>query len=248
MSQSEPASREEFKEFCMRQLGHPVIKINIDDVQAEDNISIAVQFFQEFHYDGSERTYLKHQVTDADKANGYIQLSTSVSGVNKIFPISNSTGMNMFDMRYQLRLNDLWDLSSTSYVNYSLTMQHLRTLEMIFTGETSVRFNKINNKLYIDWDWTNDIDTGEYIVAEGTAIVDPEANAKFWNDRILKQLGTALFKKQWGSNLKKHTGIQLVGGITLDGKALYEEGAAEVEAAQKEMKEIYQFPPSMIVG
>lgn len=248
MSQSEPATREEFKEFCFRQLGHPVIKVNVDDVQAEDNISLAVQFFQEYHYDGVEKTYLKHQVTSGDKANGYVQMSESVSGVSNIFPLSGAASVNMFDLRYQLRLNDLWDLSSTSYVNYSLTMQHLRTLDMIFHGETSVRYNKINNRLYIDWDWQNDVAVGEYIIAEGTVVVDPTANGKFWNDRMLKMLGTALIKRQWGSNLKKHTNIQLLGGVTLNGKELYDEGNAEVENIMNQIKETYQQPPGFLVG
>lgn len=248
MSQSEPATREEFKEFCFRQLGHPVIKVRVDDVQAEDNISLAVQFFQEFHYDGVEKTYLKHQVTAGDKANGYIQLSESVNGVNTIFPMSNAGGMNMFDLRYQLRLNDLWDLSSTSYVNYSLTMQHLRTLDMIFTGESPIRFNKINNRLYIDWDWNNDVTEGEYIIAESTVVVDPTANTKFWNDRMLKMLGTALIKRQWGANMKSYSNVQLLGGVTLNGQQIYDEANAEVEALQNQIKEMYQVPPGFLVG
>lgn len=249
MSQSEPATREEFKEFCLRQLGHPVIQINIDDVQAEDNISIAVQYFQEFHYDGTERTYLKHQITESDMSNQYVQLGDGVNGVTRIFPVGGTNAsMSFFDLRYQLRLNDLWDLSSTSYVNYSLTMQHLRTLDMLFSGETPVRFNKVNKRLYIDWDWANDVKAGEYIMTEGTIVTDPNAYTRFWNDRMLKQLGTSLFKRQWGNNLKKYGGMQLIGGITLNGQQLFEEAEKEIEATKQEIRNTYEQPPTFLVG
>lgn len=249
MSQSQPASREEFKEFCLRQLGFPVIQINVDDVQLEDNIDIAVQYFHEYHYDGTERTYLKHQVTNTDVTNQYIQLGSGVNGATRIFPVGGTNqSMSFFDMRYQLRLNDLWDLSSTSYVNYTLTMQHLRTLDMIFSGETPVRFNKINKRLYIDCIWGTDISAGEWIVVEGTIITDPNAYTLFWNDRMLKKLGTAYFKKQWGNNMKKFGGMQLPGGITMQGQQIFEEAVAEIKEIEQEIQTTYQQPPGFLVG
>ena len=249
MSQSAPATREEFKELCFRQLGSPVIQINVDDVQAEDNITIAVQYFQEFHYDGTERTYLKHQITEQDITNQYIQLGSGVNGANRIFPVGGTNqSMSFFDLRYQLRLNDLWDLSSTSYVNYSLTMQHLRTLDMIFSGETPVRFNKINKRLYIDWDWGSDIAEGQWIITEGTIVTDPDAYNLFWNDRMLKALGTALFKRQWGNNMKKFGGMQLPGGITLNGQQIFEEAEREIKEIKDLIRNTYEVPPSFLVG
>ena len=144
MSQSKPANKEELKEFCLRQLGYPVIQINVDDVQVEDAVENALEFWHEFHYDGIERTYVKHQITEQDKTNKYIQLEDAIIGAVRIFPIGGTNqAMGMFDLRYQLRLNDLWDLSSTSYVNYSLTMQRLATLDLIFSGQTPIRFNKL---------------------------------------------------------------------------------------------------------
>jgi hypothetical protein len=249
MSQSAPASREEFKALCFRQLGEPVIKVNVDDVQAEDCITIAVQYFQEFHYDGTERTYVKHQITSGDISNNYIQLSDSVIGASQIFPVGGTNqSMSFFDLRYQLRLNDLWDLSSTSYVNYSLTMQHMRTLDMIFSGETPIRFNKVNNRLYIDWDWSNDITAGQWIVVQGQIVTDPNAYTRFWNDRMLKQLGTALIKKQWGNNMKKFGGMQLPGGITMNGQQIFEEAEREIKETQEMIRNTYEAPPGFLVG
>jgi hypothetical protein len=249
MAQSAPETREEFKSLCFRQLGEPVIKVNVDDVQAEDCITIAVQFFQEFHYDGTERTYLKHQITSTDISNKYVQLGDGVNGATRIFPVGgNNQAMTFFDLRYQLRLNDLWDLSSTSYVNYALTMQHLRTLDMLFSGETPVRFNKINKRLYIDWDWNTDIQEGEWIITEGTIITDPNQFTLFWNDRMLKALGTALIKKQWGANLKKYGGMQLPGGITMNGQQLFDEAVGEIKEVMDEIKNTYQAPPGFLVG
>jgi hypothetical protein len=249
MSQSAPANREEFKALCFRQLGEPVIKVNVDDVQAEDCITIAVQYFQEFHYDGTEKSYLKHQITAGDIANNYIQMSEGVNSVTQVFPVGGTNqSMTFFDLRYQLRLNDLWDLSSTSYVNYALTMQHLRTLDMIFSGETPIRYNKINNRLYIDWDWGSDIEEGQFIIAQGRVVTDPNAYNLFWNDRMLKALGTAYIKRQWGNNMKKYGGMQLAGGITMNGQQVFDEAVAEIKDLEQTIRDTYQEPPGFLVG
>ena len=249
MAQSTPASREELKDFCLRQLGYPVIQVNVDDVQVEDSIDLALQYWHEFHFDGTERTYLKHQITQLNKDTGYVQLGDDVIGAVRIFPIGGTNqSMSFFDLRYQLRLNDLWDLSSTSFVNYSLTMQHLRTLDMLFSGETPIRFNKVNNRLYIDQTWASDVDIGEWIIVEGMIIVDKDAYTKAWNDRMLKKLATAYVKKQWGQNMKKFKGMQLPGGITMDGQTIFDEAVAELSSAEQEIREIYQAPPVFLVG
>ena len=148
MSLNKPANKEELKDFCLRQLGYPVMQINVDDEQVNDAVELAFEFWNEFHFNGTERTYVKHQVTNTDKTNRYVTVSDSLIGATRVFKVGqNKMAMNMFDLRYQLRLNDLWDLSSTSYVNYSLTMQHLQTLDLIFTGETPIRFNRLTDQL-----------------------------------------------------------------------------------------------------
>jgi hypothetical protein len=156
--------------------------------------------------------------------------------------------MTFFDLRYQLRLNDLWDLSSTSYTNYALTMQHMRTLDMLFSGETPVRFNRVNERLYIDWDWSSDITAGQYIIVEGMIILDVDAYTKAWNDRLLKKLATAYVKKQWGNNMKKFGGMQLPGGVTMNGQQIFEEASREIEVIEQNIRETYEAPPSFLVG
>jgi hypothetical protein len=249
MSQSQPANKEELKDFCLRQLGYPVIQINVDDVQVDDAVELAFEYWNEFHFNGTERTYIKHQITQTDMNNKYITVGDGVIGAVRIFPVGGSSmGMGMFDLRYQLRLNDLWDLSSTSYTNYSITMQHLATLDLIFSGQQPIRFNRITNKIYADWDWKTDVNVGEWIVIEAFVITDPAAYTKVWNDRMLKKLATAYVKKQWGNNLKKFGGMQLPGGITMNGQQIFEEAIAEIKEIEQYITDTYQAPPQFLVG
>ena len=192
-----PNSRDTLKDWCLRQLGHPVLEINVDDDQVDDAIDSALQYYQDFHFDGVERWYYSHQITDTDKQNKYIQLNDSdkIIGITRIFPLgSTNASVNMFDLRYQLRLHELYDFTSTSYVNYALTQQHIRTLDLLFSGETPIRFNRHSSKLYIDWDWNNDITPGQWIIVQSRVVIDPDAYTLFWNDRMLKALGTAYIK------------------------------------------------------
>lgn len=249
MSQSKPANKEELKDFCLRQLGYPVVQVNVDDVQVEDAIELAFEFWNEFHFNGTERTYVKHQITQTDLTNEYVTVSDSLIGAIRVFPVGGTNlSMNMFDLRYQLRLNDLWDLSSTSYVNYALTMQHLQTLDLIFTGQQPIRFNRLTNKLYIDWDWKNDIQVGEYIIVEGMAITDPDTYTKVWNDRMLKKLATAYVKKQWGTNMSKFDKMQLPGGVTMRGVDIYTEAMSDIASIEQEIRNTYEAPPAFLVG
>lgn len=249
MSLNKPANKEELKEFCLRQLGYPVIQINVDDEQVNDAVELAFEYWNEFHFNGTERTYVKHQVTSQDKANRYITVSDSLIGATRVFKVGqNKMAMNMFDLRYQLRLNDLWDLSSTSYVNYSLTMQHLATLDLIFTGETPIRFNQLTDKLYIDWDWDTDVAEAEWIVVEGFIITDPNTYTQVWNDRMLKKLATSYVKKQWGTNMSKFDKMQLPGGVTMRGVDIYNEAVKEIADTEQEIRNTYEAPPGFLVG
>ena len=249
MSLNQPANKEELKEFCLRQLGYPVIQINVDDEQVNDAIELAFEYWNEFHFNGTERSYVKHQITQDDIDNRYVPVSDSLIGAVRVFPVGGSAlAMNMFDLRYQLRLNDLWDLSSTSYTNYALTMQHLATLNMIFTGQQPIRFNRITNKLYIDWDWLNDIQVGEYIIIEGIVITDPDTYHRVWNDRMLKKLATAYVKKQWGQNMSKFDKMQLPGGVTMRGVDIYNEAVGDIDKIEQNIRDTYEQPPGFLVG
>lgn len=246
---SVPASKEQLKDWCLRQLGHPVIEINVDDDQVEDRIDEAFQYFRDFHYDGVEKYYLKHQVTETDKINRYIPITDNIIGVTRIFPVgSTNASVNMFDLRYQLRLHELYDFTSTSYVNYVLTMQHIRTLDLLFSGETPIRFSRHTNKLHIDWNWEYDIEIGEWIIIESFIVIDPDQYNDVYNDRMLKKLATAYIKKQWGANMSKFAGMQLPGGITMNGVQIFQDAVAEIKELEEEIRTTFQEPPQFLMG
>jgi hypothetical protein len=244
-----PSSRENLKDWCLRQLGFPVIEINVDDDQVEDRIDEAFQYFQQFHFDGVERWYISHEITQTDKDNKWIPIPDTIIGINRIFPIgSTNASVNMFDLRYQLRLHELYDFTSTSYVSYALTMQHIRTLDLLFSGEQPIRFNRHTNKLYVDQNWINGVDVGEFVVIEGFIIVDPATYTKVYNDMMLKRLATAYIKRQWGNNMKKFGGMQLPGGITMQGQAIYDEAVQEIKDLEEQIRDTYEEPPQFLVG
>lgn len=233
----------------MRQLGFPVTEINVDDDQVEDAIDSAMQYYTDFHQDAVERWYMKHQITSDDITNEYISIPENIIGVTRIFPWgSTNASVNMFDLRYQLRLHELYDFTSTSYVNYAMTQQHIRTLDLLFSGETPIRFNRHTDRLYIDWDWSTKVDVDEWIIIEGFIIVDPETYTDVYNDRLLKKLTTSYIKKQWGTNMKKFEGMQLPGGIKMNGQQIYNEAVQEIAEIEQLIRLSHEEPPQFIIG
>ena len=268
-----PATREELKQYALRTLGKPVIEINVDDDQLEDRLDEALQFFSQYHYDGVERVYLKYEVTEADKnriispdgdttttatknsvtttwseANNYIVVPESVLAVTRIFDLSDKANLNLFDVRYQLRLNDLYDFSSTSIIHYDMVMKHLDFLNHILVGEKPIRFNQHNNRLYIDMDWKNDIQIGEFLVIECFRKLDPTQMTDVYNDIFLKRYVTALFKKQWGTNLSKFNGVTMIGGVSLNGAEIYQQAEQEITKLEEEIRGTYETPVTYMIG
>jgi len=202
-----PSSREELKQYCLRRLGAPVIDINVDDEQLEDRIDDALKYYQDYHFDGTEHVYLKHQITAEDKTNQYIPIPEPVIGVVRVFDIGDSVNSsNLFNIRYQIHLNDLFDFTSTTFVPYVTAMRHVEQLEEIFVGKQPIRFNRHKDQLNIDMDWESDVLIGEYIIIEAYRILDPSTYTDIWSDWWLRQYTTSLFKRQWGENLKKFEG------------------------------------------
>jgi len=267
-----PSTRETLKQYALRTLGKPVIEINVDDDQLEDRLDEALQYFAQYHYDGIRRTYLKYKLTSADKTrlaainpasetatknsvsttwyedNNYLVVPESVISVINIFPFSDKGNLNLFDVRYQMRLNDLYDFSSTSIINYDIVLRHLDFLDHILVGEKPIRFNQHDNRLYIDMDWTNDLQTDEYIVIECYRKLDPDTYTDVWNDIFLKRYVTALFKKQWGTNLSKFNGVTMIGGVTLNGQQIYQESLQEIDKLEQEIRSTYELNPAMLIG
>ena len=246
---SKPSSRDQLKDFCLRQLGFPVVDVNVDDQQVEDCIDLALQYFQQFSFDGVEKWYTKHQVTGDDITNQYIPIGENIIGVTRIFPLgSTNASVNMFDLRYQLRLHELYDFTSTSYVNYVLTMQHIRTLDLLFSGEAPIRFSQHHNRLYIDWQWGIDVSAGEYIIIESYMIIDPDTYTDVYNDRMFKKLATAYIKRLYGNNMRKYINMQLPGGVMLNGQQIYDEAMQEIQAAEDEVRNVMEQPPAFFIG
>jgi hypothetical protein len=245
--------RESFKDYCLRRLGFPVIEINIDDDQIEDRVDDALQYWHDYHFDGLQKVYYIKAIGQQEIDQKYLDLSDAMDksnnaleivGVTRIFPLQDSqASISMFDLRYQLRLNELYDFTSASYINYTLTQQHLRSLELLFTGEVPIRFQRHMQRLYIDWAWgVSEAPIGQIIVAECYANIDPTVYTKVWNDRWLKEYATALIKRTWGNNLKKFSGLQLPGGVTLNGDKIYEEATDEIKLLEQEMQDRYELP------
>lgn len=241
-------NRAGFKEYCLRDLGKPVIDINVDDFQVEDRIDEALRYYFDYHFDGSQKIYYKHQVTDQDKTNGYITLPENIIGVVKIFDLSSAYNTSsLFDVRYQFAMNDMWLLTSASMAPYVMAMEHLQFMESILIGKVPIRYNRHVNKLYLDMDW-NKINTGSYLIVEAYEIVDPAVFADVWDDRWLKEYCTALIKRQWGNNLKKFEGMEMPGGVKFNGQRIYDEAINEIEKLRHEMINSYSLPASDMIG
>lgn len=305
------ASRQELIEYALRALGEPVVEINVDDSQLEDRLDEAIGYWQQYHWDGVEKIYMKAQVTasrlrittsDATKfletstvvgqtsgatavvcsegsthtsgntivcknitgtfvagetiASGtntavltdtnfvtlgvidthYFDLPDLVFGVESVMPFSNaSSSKNLFDLQYQLRLNDLYDLTSTSLIYYKTVMQHLALLDLELNGKPLYRFNRMNGKLYVDMSWGQDVAIGDFIMVECYRALDPATATKVYNEPWLKHYVTALIKRQWGMNGKKFQGMVLPGGITMDFQGMYDEAVKEIADLEDEL-------------
>ena len=322
------ASRADLNDYCLRRLGHPVIEINVDDQQLSDRIDDALQFFQEYHFDGVEKTFVKHQITGSklkltanlagnfqkaetitggtsgataivdgaddtaqfilieqvksgtfqggetitgdrsgatatlhgtdtytkgDIENGFVPISNNILGITRVFNFGGAATNNtkdgqLFDLMYQFRMNDLYNLMGADMIYYSVVQSHLTTLEKLLTGDRQIRWNRKTDRLYIDTDWDKTFNIGDYIVAEAYAIIDPATYSEVYDDTFLKKYTTALFKKQWGDNLKKFAGIQMPGGVTLNGEVIYNEAVEELRQIEQEMQLKYELPPQFMIG
>ena len=247
---AEVTTRNELKDYCLRKLGWPIIEINISEEQIDDRITDTFQKYIEYHYDAVELTYLKHEVTQEDIDNQYLVIDDRVVSVVRMFPLSSTwTKSYMWDIRYQLRLNELWDFTSVNMLNYTITMQHLRNLELMFVGEVPIRFQRHTSKVYLDLAWgSNELPLGSTVVLEGYVAIDPETYPKIYNDLWLKNYSTVLIKRQWGANLQKFQGIQLPGGLTLNGDSIYTEATREMEKMESELQEKFEIPVQFFIG
>jgi hypothetical protein len=242
------ASRSDFKEYCLRKLGKPVIEINVDDDQVEDRVTEAISYYWDYHFDGAEKTYYKYQITAADINNKYITMPDNIIGVVNMFPVGQALNTNnLFNIRYQIALNDLYTLTSVSMVPYYMALQHIQFLEQFLVGQQPLRYNRIIGNCYIDMDWTI-VNVGDYLILECYQVVDPEVFNKGYNERWLQNYATVLIKEQWGTNLKKFDGMQMPGGLKFNGQKIYDEAHQERAAMEQEMISGFSMPVHDMIG
>ena len=270
-----PTTKTTFKSYCLRALGYGVIDINVSDDQVDDRLDESLQYFAQYHYDGIEKMYLKHLITSDEvtrarsdasttatdtadssitatwkEGKNFIPIPSAVVSVVQVFPFTDTgAGSNMFDIRYQLRLNDLFDLSSTSVIQYQMTMDNIDLLQHILVGETPIRFNQHQNRLYIDMDWENDVTADvDYLIIECYRKLDPTTYIDIYDDIYLKRYATALIKKQWGANLSKFGGVTMLGGITMNGETLYTQALEEQNKLEEQIQLAFELPINYMIG
>jgi hypothetical protein len=275
---AQPSSRAELKDYCLKQLGKPVLEINVDDDQIDNLIDDAIQYFHERHYDGIDRVFLKHKLTPATKTTlaqpgpvgsastsgsvvgagltsltyvegvNYLPLPDSIIGVNNILKINSSTiSDGLFNIKYQLFLNDVYYYGALDLLNYAMVKRYLEDLDFLLNPHAQIRFNKKNHKLYLDIDWSQ-VGENEYVIIDCYRVLDPSDAPKLYNDWWLKKYLTALIKKQWGQNMIKFNGVLLPGGVQLNGRQIYDDGVAEVEKLEQQLKDEYELPPLDLIG
>ena len=281
---AQPSTRSELITYAKRQLGAPVLEINVADEQVEDLLDDAIQYFQERHFDGVYPTFLKYKITEDDIKRGrsrdgntdnvgittqtatstidgqsvsfsfnetsnYLQVPPDILGITKVFHFDGSNRMSsgMFSLKYQLFLNDIYYYGSTELLSYAMTKTYLEDINFLLTTQKQIRFNKKQDRLYLDIDWSS-ITDGEFLVIDCFRTLDPNDYARVFNDSFLKRYFTALLKKQWGQNLIKFQGVKLPGGVELNGRQIYDDAMNDLTIIREQMSNTYEIPPLDFIG
>ena len=282
-----PATRQELVDYAKRQLGYPVLEINVADEQIEDALDDAIILYQDRHMDGVEKMYLKHKITkdftdtiqassqdgaetslgittttspsvsitgigtttfDFVETQNFIQVPDAVIGIEKVWKVdSRAIASNMFNLTYQLFLNEIYYFSSMELLSYTQTKRYLEDIDFILHPDKQIRFNRRQNRLYLDTDYSS-VKEDDYLIIECYRVLDPNDYPKVYNDRFLKKYFTALLKKQWGMNLIKYQGVKLPGGVELNGRQIYEDGVAEIQALEDRMQTEFELPVMDMIG
>ena len=246
-------SKDTLSEYCLRKLGAPVIEINVDEDQIDDRINETLELFQEFHSDATLKGYLKHKVTQTDLDNNYITLDKNIQVVTKLFPMSQSFNntSNMFNIKNQMMLNDIADLQNFAgdLMYYEQIQQYLSIIDEKLNGLPQVQFSRHMNRLHIFGDLNDgDIKKDDFIIAETYTIIDPETHTSIYDNKFVKAYASALIKQQWGSNLIKFEGMQLPGGVILNGRQLYDDATTELDRLKEDMRLEHEMPPDFFMG
>ena len=243
-------TRQGLIDYCLRRLGQPVVEINVDEDQLEERVDDALEFFQEYHFDGVEKVFLKHVITANDITNEYIPMGDPVISVVRVLPIPSFDSFQggFFNEEYQMRLNDLNNFSGSSLIQWDMTRQNHSLVEHLFALTPQMSFNRKQNRVYLETDWSLKFKVDDVIVVEAYRALNPATYPEVWNDMFLKKYTCALIKRQWGENLKKFAGVVLPGGITLDGKTIYDEAVEEIRLIEEQVSLKYELPADGYVG
>jgi hypothetical protein len=244
-----PQSRDEFKEYVLRRLGAPVIRINCEDQQIEDRIDDAISFWQDYHCDATEKVYLAHQITSQDILNRYVTVPDAVVGITRMFPVSTMLGSSsLFSLNFQFAQSDFLSSALTgSMIPLWMALTHIELIQQILIGNQPLRFNRHTNKVKIDMDWTK-FAVGDYLVLEGYQVLDPDVYSDIWKDKFLLRYATALVKRQWGENISKFSGMQMAGGTAFNGDRIRTEAMEDIEELERSMIERYSAPIEVFYG
>ena len=281
---AQPSSRQTLIDYCKRQLGAPVLEINVADEQIDDLVDDALQYWNERHYNGAAQVYLKYKITQEDKDRGrapagesstagvatttastsivgtattfsytensnYLQVPPNIIGIQKIFKFdgTNTSVSNMFSIKYQMFLNDVYYWGSSELLTYAMTKTYLEDIDFLLSTDKQIRFNQRMDRLYLDIDWGG-VTVGDYIIIDCTRLVDPNDFSRVWNDSFVKKYLTMLIKKQWGQNLIKFQGVKLPGGVELNGRQIYDDAVKEIDDLMEKMSNTYELPPLDMIG
>tara|TARA_B100001996_G_C18651001_1_gene589398 strand:+ start:363 stop:1211 length:849 start_codon:yes stop_codon:yes gene_type:complete len=281
---AQPSTRQELVDYAKRQLGYPVLEINLADEQIEDLMDDAIQLFQDRHFDGIEKIYMKHKVTqdfiDSIEARGgsktigittstaeaqltgqvgittftyeenqnFIQIPEQVISIVKVWKIDNrAISTNMFSVNYQLFLNEIYWFTAAEMINYAMTKTFLEDINFLLRPEKQIRYNRRQNRLYIDTDYSS-MQVDDYIIIECYRALNPNDYPNAYRDPFLKKYFTALMKKQWGQNLIKFQGVKLPGGVELNGRQIYDDAIGEIEKIEDRMANEYEIPALDMIG
>ena len=268
MSATKPASKTELKNYALRRLGFPAIDINVCDEQLDDLIEEAIDYYQEYHYNGSYQSLMKIEVTDNIKTaatsssqqggtnwyenNNYVDLPPGVLGINHVYTNIGASSVvpgNIFNIKYQIFLNDIYAMTHGQILHYFMTSQYLETLDWVTNSQQNrrVKFNEHQGRLYLDFDWDT-LQAGDHILVDLTMRQDPDTYTGMYNDAWLKDYVEALFQQQWGRNLSKYDGIQMLGGVTLNGRQILEDASQFKKDLEADVRNTYELPPMDLVG
>lgn len=241
-----PATRVQFKDYCLRKLGSGAIDINVTETQIEDRIDEAIEHFHEYHDEGTERVYVEHQITQADIDNQYFQLPSTIIGVSGYLQRQSSVS-SFYNVEYQFMQENIHDIANSEMRYYVIAQKHLSMIEFNFNNMPSIRYNKSVNKVYIDESWRKMV-VDQYIVFDAFRVVDPETYTLVWRNRWLRDYTTALIKLQWGQNLAKFDGVQVIGGLTFNATRMIDEANQEIERLEEQVKNLESVPLGIFIG